>query len=261
MVYTTVYTVSTARRPAWALSRSATFGRARAPCRYAFMDFLVCGGSIYACEAPRGSLHNSQTMKNSAFAWIAGIIIVIGIIWYLAAGGPSAPALGTASTTASAASTTQSSTGGGTTTAGSGTSGSGRARGTAVPETVGVGSVSELMQAKQDLACAISFSSKGGTRTGTIYVTTGLMRGDFISSTSGSVKVVSMIDNGTSLYGWTNTSSQGIMLSAATSASGSTLSSWGAIDPAATFSYDCHPWTPDPDYFVAPSTKTYLPHA
>jgi len=182
--------------------------------------------------------------KNTWFIILAIAIVGIGA-WYFTSSSTS-PAQ-----TAQTATTTDEQTGTDTTA----TNGSNST--IPVPETVGVGSIKDLLAMNKYLSCSINLVTATTKRSGTIYVAAGLMRADLFSTTGNKTKSVSMIDNGTSLYLWTNGASQGIQLPEPLGASGSNIALNGGIDPATAFSYVCHPWKADVDFFIAPQTITF----
>jgi hypothetical protein len=141
------------------------------------------------------------------------------------------------------------------TASGTGTNGSSVAA--PVSQTTGVGSIQNLIAMNKDLACSINLVAAKTSRSGSIYVAAGMMRADLFSTTAGQTKAVSMIDNGTSLYLWTDDASTGIKLSKPISASGSNIAQNGGIDPVTNFSYVCHPWKVDANFFVAPTAIAF----
>lgn len=182
--------------------------------------------------------------------WVIGIIVVILGIWYFSmrSAGTQAP---TATTTAatlgvnSAPSETSGISGSGTSTVG-------------VTQTIGHGSINDLIAMNESLICSIALTSSSMQRSGTMYIANGEMRGDFISTTKGVTTILSMIDNGTSLYVWKNAASAaGLKLPASVSAGGSVAASHGALDPTTSFDYYCHPWNADANFFTPPASVTF----
>jgi hypothetical protein len=181
-------------------------------------------------------------MSKNSWLVVLVVVVVIGLgIWYFASN--------SASSTQTVTNDESSST--------SATNASGSSATMPVSETVGVGSIQDLIAMNKYLACSINLVATTTNRSGTVYVAAGLMRADLFSTTGNKTKAVSMIDNGTSLYLWTDGASQGIQLPEPISASGSNIALNGGIDPATTFSYICHPWKADANFFVAPQTVTF----
>jgi hypothetical protein len=175
-------------------------------------------------------------MDNKIWIWIIVVIVVIGGIWYFVAqnSSNSITATGTASSTDMGTSGTGNTSGTGTI-----------ASGTVAPaQVVGFGSIQDLIALKQNLTCSISLGVSGVTRSGTMYIGPGLMRGDFFATLSGEPAVTSMIDNTTSLYVWSTAKSTGLQLSASVSANGSAIATAGGIDPQTKFNYYCQPVQP-----------------
>lgn len=123
--------------------------------------------------------------------------------------------------------------------------------------TGGVGSITSLLALKQSLSCDIETINPIVKRSGTLYVDSGRVRGDFITYIDGNKVSTSMIDDGTSLYAWTSGSATGLKLPAALSASGSAIASHGGIDLAATFNYSCNPWAANASLFIPPASITF----
>jgi hypothetical protein len=134
---------------------------------------------------------------------------------------------------------------------------SGGSAGTNIGETAGHASIKSLLALQKNLSCSINFSSKDVTRSGTIYVAAGLMRGTFFGSTKGVSQAVSMIDNGTTLYVWSRSTLKGQKFSSAVTASGSAAAALGGIDPTTDFDYVCDPWTVNAFLFVPPTNVDF----
>lgn len=190
---------------------------------------------------------------NKGIYWILGIVIVILGIWYFSMRSVGPQEVPTATTTAttlgvgSVPSTSRT----------SGISGSG-ASPVGVTQTIGQGSINSLMAMNENLICSVVSTSSSSQRSGTVYIADGKMRGDFISTTKGVTTVLSMIDDGTSLYVWRNTGNTiGLKLPTSISASGSVAASHGALDPTTSLHYDCHPWNADANFFTPPANVTF----
>lgn len=121
----------------------------------------------------------------------------------------------------------------------------------------GYNSASYLISLKEPLVCTVDVSMTYTKRTGTIYVDSGKLRGNFSSYVNGVLTKTAMIDDGASLYAWTNGATTGLKLPASSSASGSAIASHGGIDLTTPFSFACAAWTPDAAYFQAPTAVTF----
>ncbi len=115
--------------------------------------------------------------------------------------------------------------------------------------TVGIGSLSYLLNLRQPLVCSIKTAS-GVMRSGTLYVVAGMARANFTNST--------MIDDSNYLYAWTTSAATGIKLPASSSVSGSVIASRGGVDLATDLSFSCSPWTMDAKIFVPPTSISFI---
>lgn len=187
---------------------------------------------------------------------VLGAIIVIGVIWYLAAG-PNTKVAQAPGTTAT--STLSQATGTPAATPPAKTAVTGTQRNTQsagvpaparpAPTVAGVDSLEHLRLLKQTLSCHIS-TQTGISRTGTAYLASNALR---INLNDG----VSMIDDGTTLYTWAVGATSGLKLLAASSVSGSAIAARGGIDPLVPVSYQCYPWTGDESLFTPPASVTF----
>ncbi|MGH7175085.1 MAG: hypothetical protein ACREGR_01860, partial [Minisyncoccia bacterium] len=178
-------------------------------------------------------------MNLTTWAWIIGIVIVVAGLWYFLSG-PSTMTPSSAATTTGSQTTNYGSTGSGDQ---SSTGGTGTTPGAAAT-VIGFGSISDLIAMDKTLVCSIDTAVGGGRRFGTVYVEGGMMRGDFVSTTNSTTALVSMVDDGTSLYLWNNQNMSGLKVPA-TGAGGSAIASNGGIDPSTGGSYACHSWVGD----------------
>lgn len=119
----------------------------------------------------------------------------------------------------------------------------------------GVGTLMSLLSFRSNLTCAVSTTGPGLYRAGTVYVSDGELRGDFV--TTGSGVRSSMIDAGGYLYAWMSAGTHGVRLLAASSASASAIVAYGGINPIQQVSYSCNLWKADLSEFTPPSAVTY----
>lgn len=181
-------------------------------------------------------------MNTKTIVWALVAIVVFGGVWYLATssmggnvGGATATTSPTSSTVAPARQTTSSSY--------------------VAPKpvktaakTAGIAPLTSLMSMKQALLCSFKTMS-GVARSGTLYVAPGLARLN--------LSTASMIDDGTYLYVWTKGVTTGTKLLAASSVSGSAVTSKGGVDPAADLSFSCNLWTVDGSVFLPPASVSF----
>jgi hypothetical protein len=95
--------------------------------------------------------------------------------------------------------------------------------------------------------------ANGVNTEGTIYLTSGEMRGDFISSSGNGTTQSHMITDGTTAYFWTDSPAQGVQMSFANMTSAA-AQSHESVNPAQPSTYICTSWTPDNSEFVIPTT-------
>ncbi len=190
-------------------------------------------------------MKNKLDTQTSILIACAAVIVIVGAYLLSTGSGASTP---TASSTP--ATTTPSTASSGTThkTTASKPS-STQAAPKASAQVGGVGSLNELVAFKQSLSC--SFATESGTRrSGTLYIAGGELRANFTDG-------MSMINDGLHYYAWENGATTGLKLSSSMSVTGSVLASHGAIDPTASLSYACNPWTTDASVFAPPASVTF----
>lgn len=123
---------------------------------------------------------------------------------------------------------------------------------TAAPEM----SLSDLFAAGTSQKCIVS---TGGAQ-GTVYVTSGHMRGDFTENTATGTVTSHMITDGKTAYVWTSAMAQGMSMSFSSMSSMSAQAQAhgsSAPDPAAKANYSCNPWSVDQSEFTLPTNITF----
>ncbi len=191
-------------------------------------------------------------MNNKLIAWGVIAVLVLGGVWYytLSSMGGGASSSPTATSTVSVATTTE-------TAAPAPIVKKKAPAPVTVPAKVsGYNSISYLISLKEPLVCTVKATSPV-SREGTLYVAAGMLRGNFSYYSNGMLVKSSMIDDGTYLYSWKNGATNGLMLLASLSASGSATAMNGGIDPATSFSYLCAPWTADVSVFTPPASVSF----
>ena len=183
-------------------------------------------------------------MPNKTLLWVLALVIVFAGGWYYFMIAPAAvtqsPNATSTPTAATSVSNTTTKTGAATTT---------KKPTKTTSKIVGIGTIPYLISLKQPLICSIK-TTTGYSRSGTLYVANGKVRGNFVSS--------SMIDDGTHLYAWMTGAIKGLVLLAASSASGSAIASNGGIDLATDISFACNPWTVTASVFVPPASISFF---
>lgn len=118
-------------------------------------------------------------------------------------------------------------------------------------------SLKDLITAGVAQTC--TFEKEGSK--GTVYVTTGKMRGDFETTVDSKVTKNHMIVEGNTSYIWMDGEKNGFKMSFDTSASGdsnkTTTSTSGTIDPTSNLDYKCGAWMVDSTMFSLPVGVTF----
>ena len=174
-------------------------------------------------------------MSGKVIGWIVVAIVVIGGILYFINMSSSAPSSSSTST--------------------SGTSQDQTTQPAAGSQT-GNGTIGALM-AMGNVKCDISTSGANASQ-GTVYVSSGKMRGDFTSNTSSGTTHASMVNDGTNIYTWTDLTTQGFKMSDAAAKSGSAGASHVAVSNSTTVTYTCVPWTVDTTVFTPPANISFM---
>ncbi|MEK7604214.1 MAG: hypothetical protein AAB442_00180 [Patescibacteria group bacterium] len=116
----------------------------------------------------------------------------------------------------------------------------------------GYNTLTYLIGLKESLTCTVKESN---SRTGTVYVSGGQLRGNFVNVYSG-IKS-SMINDGTNLYAWIQGASTGLVVPAALSVSGSAVATHGGIDLAVSISFSCTSGVQGAGVFAPPTSVTF----
>ncbi len=179
---------------------------------------------------------------NKALIWAVLAIVVLAGVWYYVltqpqGGAPSPTATTTVATTSAPAAQTPVSP-----------KKTSTAPKVTAPKVSGYNSISYLLTQKEPLVCTMRVTSPV-SRSGTIYVAGGKMRGNFGTA--------AMIDDGTYLYAWKSGATKGLQLLAAQSASGSAVMSLGALDLETPFSFACNAWSTDQSLFIPPASISF----
>lgn len=124
-------------------------------------------------------------------------------------------------------------------------------------EKSGKGSMASLLQ-MGNVKCDVS-SQVGGTSQGTVYIAGGKMRADFTSQTQAGTFETHMINDGTSLYTWTDGVPQGVKLAAPDiTAQTNASADQGGFDYSAQVDYTCGPWNEEPSMFTPPTSVSFF---
>ena len=104
--------------------------------------------------------------------------------------------------------------------------------------------------------CTVSVANEGGTSEGTVYISGGMMRGDFTTTANGQTMAAHMIQADGYMYSWSDAAPQGVKV--ALSATQNTQAQSQGIDPNANVDYRCSPGVSDQSKFEVPSNVTFM---
>ncbi len=121
----------------------------------------------------------------------------------------------------------------------------------------GFNSLSYLRTQKQPLFCSFDGFADGARRTGNIFVADGVARVNIARVPGGRTVATSMLDDGSYLYAWYTSTTSGLRLLASTSANGSVMASYGALDPNTNLSFSCTSWNIDTSLLTPPAGMTF----
>ncbi len=125
-------------------------------------------------------------------------------------------------------------------------------------EAKGNGSLRSLIARNKDVVCTVSTTHSSGSSEGTLYISGGMMRGDFtVKSTNAATMESHMIQNAGTMYMWSG--SEGVKMD--TTASGNAQASaqtQSSIDLDQNYGYDCKDWSKDASKFSVPSTVNFM---
>lgn len=120
----------------------------------------------------------------------------------------------------------------------------------------GPNSLRALVAAGQAVTCTFSTTTADGSQTsGTIYATSGMVAGDFVTNTASQAINSHMIVKDNASYVWTDLSTQGFKTTVGAGATSTT--STGGVDYDAQMNFACQPWTPTGTHFNVPTNITF----
>jgi hypothetical protein len=121
----------------------------------------------------------------------------------------------------------------------------------------GKGSLRSLLAMTKDTMCTYSGTSAGTTVSGTMYLSGGMMRGDFVTTSQSSGSVDShMIKNGDTMFVWSG--NQGAKMDMKMLDQNADANQKGSVDLNQDVDYTCKDWTKDASKFVIPTTVTFV---
>lgn len=129
-----------------------------------------------------------------------------------------------------------------------------------VQEAKGMGTFSELMMRAGSWKCTVTTSIEEAPSTGTVYVSDGKVRADFVSKPAamgGAEVKSSMIQADGFVYTWSDAYPQGMKLPVPSS-SDPAVSEATAFDYTQQVDYDCGPWMADGALFTPPAEISFM---
>jgi hypothetical protein len=125
-------------------------------------------------------------------------------------------------------------------------------------------SLKDLIGAGSSQKCTFSSKVEDSETSGTVYVASGKMRGDFTSVVSGKTNASHMIVDGTTSYTWMDGEKTGYKMtfdvSQETQTTGTPVSdsTSGSPDIDQSYDYDCSGWAADSSVFVPPADVKFM---
>lgn len=114
-------------------------------------------------------------------------------------------------------------------------------------------SLTALLAANTPQVCSFRTSADASTSEGKVYMARGMMRGDFVSVSSGETFTSHMITKDGSVYTWVENMNTGFKTSSNAGAGANTESGQqAAVDMEQELNYDCQPWSVDTSTFKLP---------
>lgn len=119
-------------------------------------------------------------------------------------------------------------------------------------------SLKALMAANTPQECTFQNSTDSSTSEGKIYLSSGMMRGDFTSTSSGQTFVSHMITKDDAVYTWIDNMTTGFKTSIDADAQAKTDDSQKqGVDINQELNYNCKPWSADTSTFELPANITF----
>lgn len=126
------------------------------------------------------------------------------------------------------------------------------------PASSSAGSLKSMLAMTGSHTCTVHYGTEAAASDGTVYVSGGMMRGDFTSKTpSGTIESHMIIKDDTS-YMWSSAAPQGMKLSlSAMSAPAQPNAPKAGMDIEQNVDYSCEAWSADASKFELPSSVTF----
>ncbi len=115
-------------------------------------------------------------------------------------------------------------------------------------------SMKKLIEGKKDQTCTFSTTEGGAKSDGTVFLSSGKMRGDFSSVISGTTTASHMVYDGTTSYVWMDGQNTGFKMKLDAS---ETQNQQQSIDPNKDFNFSCKNWSVDNSKFNVPGNVQF----
>nr|MBI5455654.1 hypothetical protein [Candidatus Levybacteria bacterium] len=113
-------------------------------------------------------------------------------------------------------------------------------------------SLLDLLNLGKNQKCTFKTATSSTTTEGTLYITTGKMRGDFKTTVNGKAEEMNMIRDGEMNYIWGSSLKTGIKMKVPLDELSKNQQTSGFINPNNKMDYNCLPWTIDSSLFTPP---------
>lgn len=126
-----------------------------------------------------------------------------------------------------------------------------------VPVGGGSNSLQQLVAAGNPVTCTFSTTTSTGSQSGTIYISNGMVVGDFVANdpSAGAINAHMIMRDQTN-YVWTSASTQGFK--STVGVTGSTQDQSQGVDYSAQMNYSCQAWNPDTSKFNLPANISFM---
>ncbi len=114
-------------------------------------------------------------------------------------------------------------------------------------------SLKSLLATGGSKTCTFSNTEAGATSQGTVYLSSGKMRGDFSSTVNGATQANHMITDGQTSYVWMDGQKSGFKMSFASTETGNNAQSQSSVDTNKNMNFSCNNWAGDQSKFSLPS--------
>jgi hypothetical protein len=126
-----------------------------------------------------------------------------------------------------------------------------------VPVGGGSQSIQQLVGLGKSVTCTFATTTASGSQQGTIYVSNGMVAGDFTANVTGGSPIdAHMIVRDNTSYVWTSATNQGFKSTVAASSTGTGTGQ--GLDYSAQMNYECKSWNADSSKFNLPTNISFM---